>query len=124
FVDKTTGEMITGTSVETVKDGVPVGEGYFTTPKDLTKQGYQYVGTREGSDDPAGLVAEGTKHVVYEYKKIPEPIVKKGSVDVKYVDRATGEVLPFDEAALTTVKDNAPEGEGYNTTKKNFAGYT
>ena len=124
FVDKTTGEMITGTGVETVKDGVPVGEGYFTTPKDLTKQGYQYVGTREGSDDPAGLVAEGTKHVVYEYEKIPEPIVKKGSVDVKYVDRETGEVLPFDEAALTTVKDNAPEGEGYNTTKKNFAGYT
>ncbi|PLA76170.1 hypothetical protein CYR79_07400 [Ligilactobacillus agilis] len=124
FVDKTTGEMITGTSVETVKDGVPVGEGYFTTPKNLTKQGYQYVGIREGSDDPAGLVAEGTKHVVYEYEKIPEPIVKKGSVDVKYVDRETGEVLPFDEAALTTVKDNAPEGEGYNTTKKNFAGYT
>ena len=124
FVDKTTGEMITGTSVETVKDGVPVGEGYFTTPKNLTKQGYQYVGIREGSDDPAGLAAEGTKHVVYEYEKIPEPIVKKGSVDVKYVDRETGEVLPFDEAALTTVKDNAPEGEGYNTTKKNFAGYT
>ena len=124
FVDKTTGEMITGTSVETVKDGVPVGEGYFTTPKDLTKQGYQYVGIREGSDDPAGLVAEGTKHVVYEYEKIPEPIVKKGSVDVKYVDRATGEVLPFDEAALTTVKDNAPEGEGYNTVKKTFEGYT
>ena len=124
FVDKTTGEMITGTGVETVKDGVPVGEGYFTTPKNLTKQGYQYVGIREGSDDPAGLVAEGTKHVVYEYEKIPEPIVKKGSVDVKYVDRETGEVLPFDEAALTTVKDNAPEGEGYNTTKKNFAGYT
>ena len=124
FVDKTTGEMITGTGVETVKDGAPVGEGYFTTPKNLTKQGYQYVGIREGSDDPAGLVAEGTKHVVYEYEKIPEPIVKKGSVDVKYVDRATGEVLPFADAALTTVKDNAPEGEGYNTTKKNFAGYT
>ena len=124
FVDKTTGEMITGTSVETVKDGAPVGEGYFTTPKNLTKQGYQYVGIREGSDDPAGLVAEGTKHVVYEYEKISEPIVKKGSVDVKYVDRATGEVLPFADAALTTVKDNAPEGEGYNTTKKNFAGYT
>ena len=50
--------------------------------------------------------------------------MKKGSVDVKYVDRATGEVLPFADAALTTVKDNAPEGEGYNTTKKNFAGYT
>ena len=124
FVDKTTGEMITGTSVETVKDGVPVGEGYFTTPKDLTKQGYQYVDIREGSDDPAGLVAEGTKHVVYEYEKIPEPIVKKGSVDVKYVDRATGEVLPFDKAALTTVRDNAPEGEGYNTVKKTFEGYT
>ncbi|WP_204773081.1 MucBP domain-containing protein [Ligilactobacillus agilis] len=124
FVDKTTGEMITGTGVETVKDGAPVGEGYFTTPKNLTKQGYQYVGIREGSDDPAGLVAEGTKHVVYEYEKISEPIVKKGSVDVKYVDRATGEVLPFADAALTTVKDNAPEGEGYNTTKKNFAGYT
>ncbi|WP_302047648.1 MucBP domain-containing protein, partial [Ligilactobacillus agilis] len=124
FVDKTTGEVIEGTSVETVKDGAPVGEGYFTTPKDLTKQGYQYVGVREGSDDPAGLVAEGTKHVVYEYEKIPEPIVKKGSVDVKYVDRATGEVLPFAEAALTTVKDNAPEGEGYNTSKKDFVGYT
>ncbi|WP_171312887.1 MucBP domain-containing protein, partial [Enterococcus cecorum] len=77
-----------------------------------------------GSDDPAGLIVEGTKHVVYEYEKIPEPIVKKGSVDVKYVDRATGEVLPFDEAALTTIKDNVPEGEGYNTAKKDFSGYT
>ena len=124
FVDKTTGEIIEGTSLEVVKDDVPVGEGYYTTPKDLTDKGYQFVGVREGSDDPAGLIVEGTKHVVYEYEKIPEPIVKKGSVDVKYVDRATGEVLPFDEAALTTIKDNVPEGEGYNTAKKDFSGYT
>ncbi|XBG72775.1 MucBP domain-containing protein [Enterococcus cecorum] len=100
FVDKTTGEIIEGTSLEVVKDDVPVGEGYYTTPKDLTDKGYQFVGVREGSDDPAGLIVEGTKHVVYEYEKIPEPIVKKGSVDVKYVDRATGEVLPFDEATV------------------------
>ena len=124
FVDKTTGEIIEGTSLEVVKDDVPVGEGYYTTPKDLTDKGYQFVGVREGSDDPAGLIVEGTKHVVYEYEKIPEPIVKKGSVDVKYVDRATGEVLPFDEATLTTIKDNVLEGEGYNTSKKDFEGYT
>ncbi|UXC65995.1 MucBP domain-containing protein [Ligilactobacillus agilis] len=120
FVDKTTGEMITGTSVETVKDGAPVGEGYFTTPKDLTKQGYQYVGVREGSDDPAGLVAEGTKHVVYEYEKIPAPIVKKGSVTVTYVDK-DGNPLPGGEE--TTVKHDVPVGEDYTTEEKDFPGY-
>ncbi|WP_192944353.1 MucBP domain-containing protein [Ligilactobacillus agilis] len=120
FVDKTTGEMITGTSVETVKDGAPVGEGYFTTPKDLTKQGYQYVGVREGSDDPAGLVAEGTKHVVYEYEKIPAPIVKKGSVTVTYVDK-DGNPLPGGEEK--TVKHDVPVGEDYTTEEKDFPGY-
>ena len=120
FVDKTTGEMITGTSVETVKDGAPVGEGYFTTPKDLTKQGYQYVGVREGSDDPAGLVAEGTKHVVYEYEKIPAPIVKKGSVTVTHVDK-DGNPLPGGEEK--TVKHDVPVGEDYTTEEKDFPGY-
>ena len=118
FVDKTTGEMITGTSVETVKDGVPVGEGYFTTPKDLTKQGYQYVGIRKGSDDPAGLVAEGTKHVVYVYEKDPE--VKRGTVTVTYVDK-DGNPLPGGEK--TTIKDNKPVGEDYTTEEKDFPGY-
>ncbi|WP_179213107.1 MucBP domain-containing protein, partial [Ligilactobacillus agilis] len=60
----------------------------------------------------------------YENERTPDPVGRNGSLDVKYVDRATDEVLPVDEAALTTVKDNAPEGEGYNTTKKNIAGYT
>ncbi|OQQ72814.1 hypothetical protein B6U63_09110, partial [Ligilactobacillus salivarius] len=49
---------------------------------------------------------------------------KTGSVDVKYVDRATGEVLPFPKAAVTTVENNVPAGNPYNTSKKDFEGYT
>ena len=101
---------------------VPVGTEYKTTPEYF--EGYKYLTMGYGTDDASGEVVKGTKKVIYVYEKIPTPEVKKGSVDVKYVDRATGEVLPFADAALTTVKDNAPEGEGYNTTKKNFAGYT
>ncbi|MBL1055616.1 MucBP domain-containing protein, partial [Ligilactobacillus agilis] len=103
-----------GTTLKDVKQGTP----YTTSPE--TFDGFTF--TRMGYDSaPAtGTVNNSVQRVVYVY--MPDEL--KGSVDVKYVDRATGEVLPFDEAALTTVKDNAPEGEGYNTTKKNFAGYT
>uniref|UniRef100_UPI00320A3BDD MucBP domain-containing protein n=1 Tax=Ligilactobacillus agilis TaxID=1601 RepID=UPI00320A3BDD len=83
---------------------VPVGTEYKTTPEYF--EGYRYLTMGYGTDDASGEVVKGTKKVIYVYEKIPEPIVKKGSVDVKYVDRATGEVLPFADAALTTVKDN------------------
>ncbi|WP_167589157.1 MucBP domain-containing protein, partial [Ligilactobacillus agilis] len=125
YVDRATGEVLPfdEAALTTVKDNAPAGEKYDTDKKDFA--GYTFVGMTEDSAAANGsVVADKTLHVVYAYDKNPEPIVKKGSVDVKYVDRATGEVLPFDEAALTTVKDNAPEGEGYNTVKKTFAGYT
>ncbi|MBM6773948.1 MucBP domain-containing protein, partial [Ligilactobacillus agilis] len=96
---------------------------YDTDKKDFA--GYTFVGMTEDSAAADGnVVADKTLHVIYAYDKNSEPIVKKGSVDVKYVDRATGEVLPFADAALTTVKDNAPAGEKYDTDKKDFAGYT
>ncbi|GET17479.1 hypothetical protein NB11A_17700 [Ligilactobacillus agilis] len=125
YVDRATGEVLPfdEAALTTVKDNAPAGEKYDTDKKDFA--GYTFVGMTEDSAAANGsVVADKTLHVVYAYDKNPEPIVKKGSVDVKYVDRAIGEVLPFDEAALTTVKDNAPEGEGYNTVKKTFEGYT
>ncbi|WP_369022166.1 MucBP domain-containing protein, partial [Ligilactobacillus salivarius] len=119
YVD-TEGNILPGGDLKTVKDNAPVGEDYTTEEKSF--KGYHFVGMDKTSDAANGKVTKGTKHVVYVYAKNPEE--KKGSVDVKYVDRATGEVLPFTEAALTTVKDNAPEGETYDTSKKDFAGYT
>ena len=122
YVD-TEGNILPGGDLKTVKDNAPVGEDYTTEKKSFV--GYHFVRMDETSDPATGVVAKGTKHVIYVYEKDPEtPEVKTGSVDVKYVDRATGEVLPFTEAALTTVKDKAPEGETYDTSKKDFKGYT
>ena len=110
----TDGKVLADTT--TVKDNVPVGEKYTTEQK--TFDGYHFVGMDKTSDPANGKVAEGTKHVIYVYEKDPEPVIQKGSVDVKYVT-TDGKVL----ADTTTVKDNVPVGEKYTTEQKTFDGY-
>ncbi|MGO5334987.1 MucBP domain-containing protein [Enterococcus cecorum] len=110
----TTGEVLE--DVTSVKDNAPVGEDYTTEEKSF--DGYHFVGMSKDSDAATGVVAEGTKHVIYVYEKDVTPEVKKGSVDVKYIT-TTGEVLED----VTSVKDNAPVGEDYTTKEKAFDGY-
>ena len=102
--------------VSSVKENAPVGEDYKTEEKSFN--GYHFVGMDKTSDPTTGLVAEGTKHVIYVYEKDVTPEVKKGSVDVKYVT-TDGKVLEN----VTKVKDNAPVGEEYTTEEKSFDGY-
>ena len=102
--------------VTSVKDNAPVGEDYTTEEKSF--DGYHFVGMSKDSDAATGVVAEGTKHVIYVYEKDVTPEVKKGSVDVKYITK-DGEVLED----VTSVKDNAPVGEDYTTKEKAFDGY-
>ena len=102
--------------VASVKDNAPVGEDYTTEEKSF--DGYHFVGMDKTSDPATGVVAEGTKHVIYVYEKDVTPEVKKGSVDVKYITK-DGEVLED----VSTVKDNAPVGEDYTTEEKSFDGY-
>ena len=68
------------------------------------------------------IIADQTLHVIYVYRKLAEPVVKKGSVDVKYIDRATGQEIPGGE--LAAVVTDAEAGTSYNTAKKDFTGYT
>ncbi|WP_171300921.1 MucBP domain-containing protein [Enterococcus cecorum] len=110
----TTGEVLE--DVTSVKDNAPVGEDYTT--KEKAFEGYHFVGMDKSSDAATGVVAEGTKHVIYVYEKDVTPEVKKGSVDVKYITK-DGEVLED----VTSVKDNAPVGEDYTTEEKAFDGY-
>ena len=102
--------------VSSVKDNAPVGEDYTTEEKSF--DGYHFVGMDKTSDPATGVVAEGTKHVIYVYEKDVTPEVKKGSVDVKYVT-TDGKVLED----VTKVKDNTPVGEAYTTEEKSFDGY-
>ena len=102
--------------VASVKNNAPVGEDYTTEEKSF--DGYHFVGMDKASDPATGVVAEGTKHVIYVYEKDVTPEVKKGSVDVKYITK-DGEVLED----VSTVKDNAPVGEDYTTEEKSFDGY-
>ncbi|WP_340852709.1 MucBP domain-containing protein, partial [Ligilactobacillus salivarius] len=97
--------------VTSVKDNAPVGEDYKTEEKSFN--GYHFVGMDKTSDPATGVVAEGTKHVIYVYEKDVIPEVKKGSVDVKYVT-TDGKALED----VTKVKDNAPVGEAYTTEEK------
>ncbi|MYV21748.1 MucBP domain-containing protein, partial [Lactobacillus salivarius] len=90
----------------------------YITTEEKTFDGYHFVGMDKTSDPATGVVAEGTKHVVYVYEKDVTPEVKKGSVDVKYVT-TDGKVLED----VTKVKDNAPVGEAYTTEEKSFDGY-
>ena len=103
--------------VTSVKDNAPVGEDYTTEEK--TFDGYHFVGMDKTSDPATGLVAEGTKHVIYVYEKDVTPEVKKGSVDVTYVTE-DGKVL---EATTDVVRDGEV-GTDYTTEKKNFDGYS
>ena len=102
--------------VTSVKDNAPVGEDYTTEEKRF--DGYHFIGMDKTSDPATGVVAEGTKHVIYVYEKDVTPEVKKGSVDVKYITK-DGEALED----VTSVKDNAPVGEDYTTEEKSFDGY-
>ncbi|WP_432739814.1 MucBP domain-containing protein [Ligilactobacillus agilis] len=102
--------------VSSVKDNAPVGEDYTTEEKSF--EGYHFVGMDKTSDPATGLVAEGTKHVIYVYEKDVTPEVKKGNVDVTYVAE-DGTVL---EATSDVVKDGEI-GSNYETTEKSFDGY-
>ena len=102
--------------VSNVKDNAPVGEDYTTEEKNFA--GYHFVGMAKTSDPATGIVAEGTKHVIYVYEKDVTPAVKTGNVDVKYIT-TDGEVLED----VSSVKDNAPVGEDYTTAEKSFDGY-
>ena len=102
--------------VSSIKDNAPIGEDYTTEEKSF--DGYHFVGMDKTSDPATGVVAEGTKHVIYVYEKDVTPEVKKGNVDVKYITK-DGEVLED----VTSVKDNAPVGEDYTTEEKIFDGY-
>ena len=118
YVD-TEGNILPGGDLKTVKDNAPVGEDYTTEKKSFV--GYHFVRMDKTSDPATGVVAKGTKHVIYVYEKDPEtptPEVKKGSVDVKYVT-TDGKVLED----VTSVKENAPVGEDYTTEEKTFDGY-
>ena len=103
--------------VTSVKDNAPVGEDYTTEEK--TFEGYHFVGMDKSSYPATGVVAEGTKHVIYVYEKDVTPEMKKGNVDVTYVAE-DGTVL---EATSDVVKDGEV-GSSYETTQKSFDGYT
>ncbi|WP_369352021.1 MucBP domain-containing protein [Ligilactobacillus agilis] len=102
--------------VASVKDNAPVGEDYTTEEKSF--DGYHFIGMDKTSDPATGVVAEGTKHVIYVYEKDVTPEVKKGNVDVTYVAE-DGKVL---EATSDVVKDGEI-GSNYETSKKAFDGY-
>ncbi|WP_286028338.1 MucBP domain-containing protein [Ligilactobacillus agilis] len=102
--------------VASVKDNAPVGEDYTTEEKSF--DGYHFIGMDKTSDPATGLVAEGTKHVIYVYEKDVTPEVKKGNVDVTYVAE-DGKVL---EATSDVVKDGEI-GSNYATEEKSFEGY-
>ena len=99
-----------------MKDNAPVGEDYTTEEKAF--DGYHFVGMSKDSDPATGVVSEGSKHVVYVYEKVKTTVVEKGSVDVVYVT-SDGKVLE----KTSTVKENVPVGEIYETTEKTFDGY-
>ncbi|MHC5522277.1 MucBP domain-containing protein [Ligilactobacillus saerimneri] len=120
YVD-TEGNILPGGEVQAVKTDVPAGTNYETDPK--TFAGYEFVGMAETSAKADGtIIADQTLHVIYVYRKLAEPVVKKGSVDVKYIDRATGKEIPGGE--LAAVVTDAEAGTSYGTSKKDFDGYT
>ncbi|WP_172579803.1 MucBP domain-containing protein, partial [Ligilactobacillus agilis] len=102
--------------VSSIKDNAPIGEDYTTEEKSF--DGYHFVGMDKASDPATGVVAEGTKHVIYVYEKDVTPEVKKGNVDVTYLAE-DGTVL---EATSDVVKDGEV-GSNYATEEKSFEGY-
>ncbi|MBM6974162.1 MucBP domain-containing protein, partial [Lactobacillus gallinarum] len=101
------GKVLEDTSV--VKNNAPVGEDYSTKEKSF--DGYHFVGMDKTSDPATGVVAEGTKHVIYVYEKDVTPEVKKGNVDVTYVTE-DGKVL---KATQLVFQDSQEVGTAYKT---------
>ena len=108
------GKILEATS--DVAKNVKVGTDYTTEEKSFP--GYHFVGMDKTSDPAMGVVAEGTKHVIYLYEPDTTPEVKKGSVDVTYVTE-DGTVLK----ATTDVVKDGDIGTAYDTTKEPFEGY-
>ena len=104
------GKVLEDTSV--VKNNAPVGEDYSTKEKSF--DGYHFVGMDKTSDPATGVVAEGTKHVIYVYEKNQE----KGTVIVHFVDE-DGNKISDD----VVNKKDVPTGEDYTTTPKDIPGY-
>ncbi|MEY8736501.1 MucBP domain-containing protein, partial [Lactobacillus sp. AN1001] len=65
-----------------VAENQDLGTSYATTQKSF--DGYHFVRMGDFSATTTGTVEEGIKHVVYVYAKNPE--IKKGSVNVTYVE--------------------------------------
>ncbi|MCL8205954.1 MucBP domain-containing protein [Ligilactobacillus agilis] len=112
---KTKDGKILEATTDVAKD-VKVGTDYTTEEKSFP--GYHFVGMDKTSDPAMGVVAEGTKHVIYLYEPDTTPEVKKGSVDVTYVTE-NGTVLK----ATTDVVKDGDIGTAYDTTKEPFDGY-
>uniref|UniRef100_UPI0024BAEB13 MucBP domain-containing protein n=1 Tax=Lactobacillus gallinarum TaxID=52242 RepID=UPI0024BAEB13 len=106
----TDGKVLEAT--KSVKDNAPVGEEYTTEEKSF--DGYHFVGMDKTSDPATGVVAEGTKHVIYVYEKNQE----KGTVIVHFVDE-DGNKISDD----VVNKKDVPTGEDYTTTPKDIPGY-
>lgn len=115
YVD-TEGNVLPGGDTTVIKQDAPVGDTYETNKREFTGYTFKRMGDKSAAAN--GSVVEGTQHVVYVYEKIPEA-PKTGNVDVKYIDKATGEVIPGGE--LTEVKKGAPVGQGYFTEQKDFS---
>ena len=96
----------------------PVGTAYTTAEGKFA--GYHLVGLATNSATASGVVTTELQHVIYLYA--PNETTKTGSVYVKHVDRATGQVIP-NGGEQTAVKENDPVGENYQTQEREFAGY-
>lgn len=115
--DYDTNELLT--EVEIVKDNERVGEPYQTNQKEF--ENYFFVKHDENSAPESGVVKSHLQTVVYYYGKEEEiPVIEEtGSVEVKYVDEETNELIIPREI----VKDKAPVGEEYVTEEKVFHNY-
>ena len=111
----------------TVKDNVPAGESYTTSPKvfddtittntinGLTRKTYaHYVLRKIPANDTGKVAAKETITVPYIYKRI-EKNVTNGSVVAQYVDTDGNEIAPSE-----SIKTNVEPGEAYKTEAKTF----
>ena len=111
----------------TVKDNVPAGESYTTSPKvfddtittntinGLTRKTYAHYVLRKIPANDTGIVAaKETITVPYIYKRI-EKNVTNGSVVAQYVDTDGNEIAPSE-----SIKTNVEPGEAYKTEAKTF----
>ncbi|WP_196772324.1 SdrD B-like domain-containing protein [Streptococcus dysgalactiae] len=92
-------------------------------PKYLVKDGdtYELVGRRQGSDLEIGELKEGTRHIIYDYRKL---IMPKGDFVEHHIYRTVDEQGNVVEEEF----ENVPVTEGtskdtFNTAKRDRAGY-